>query len=200
MECVKCDLHIEYLERIINMQKNEISFLRSVISNNSQFCCNHNSSGQQQNIDNNIIKDIDVKYCIFDIIDSKVDTLDINFILSELNNKYPAKQHIINILAYFIIDDEYNMFYNRKNEVKYVDQENKVQLTNINDFSKTICLYIFDKLKPIIESKCTDVESCENNSDSDYEANNVRVENIMILKNEKMCTDLIKQIFKNNVI
>ena len=64
--------------------------------------------------------------------------------------------------------------------------------------SNLICPYIFDKIKPIIERKCNDIKLCESLSDEDHYTNNVRVENIMILKNSKMVSELIKQVLLNS--
>jgi hypothetical protein len=191
----ECDIHIQYLERIIHTQKDEIAFLRTMLSGTPP------QYRMQATVDSapaNVIGDVDVSDCIFDIIDHKSEEMDIDFILSELNNKFPAKQNMMNIIAYFITDKEYHCIVKRKNDIKYIDQNNKVQLTQIPAFAKTVCLYLFEKLKPVIESKCTDLSTCENDTDSDYEANNIRVENIMILRNDKMYGDLMKQVLQNH--
>ena len=191
----ECNIHIQYLERIIHSQTDEIAFLRTMLSGAPP---QYRMQTTVESASVNVIRDVDVSDCIFDIIDHRSEEMDIDFILAELNNKFPAKQNMMNIIAYFIIDEDYNCIVKRKNDIKYIDQNNKVQLTQIPAFAKTICLYLFEKLKPVIELKCTDVSTCENDTDSDYEANNIRVENIMILKNDKMCGDLMKQILQNN--
>lgn len=193
MECKCCHIHIEYLERIIREQKDQIQYLRQLVSMPAL-----TSNCKQSNEQVPFLKDILVKDSILDIIDYKMDKLDVDFLMSELNNKYPAKQNIINILCYFIVDDQYNHIYRRKNEIKYVDKENKVHLVGPESFSKTVCEYVFAKIKPIIEDRCTNQISCEKEVDEEYLANNLRVENAMILKNNKIYTDLMKQLLNTH--
>ena len=190
MECETCKLHCKYLERIIESKNEEILFLRSTIS--------LTKGGISQPV-TSISENVHVKDSVFDIMDYKTDQLDVSFLLSELNNRFPAKQNIANIIQYFIIDSDYNHLFKRNNEVKYIDKDNKVHLDKIEDFSKTICSYIFDQLKIIISSNCNSIDSRDIMNDQEYEANNVRVENFMILKDHKVCVDLVKQIFKNNM-
>ena len=93
-----------------------------------------------------------------------------------------------------LLDRDYTIFKLNKKTVQYLDNDNTLQSETIPEFSTTICNYIFQKLKPIIEG---DMDNCLG-SDNEYIYNN-RVQNLMLFKEPKVYEPFIKQIISNNV-
>lgn len=184
-DCNLCLLHKHYLERILKEKENEIVYLKSIISS---------KYGNLQNA-NNLLNEIQIEHCIFDIIDYKFNEMDIKFIKNELNSKYPAKKNVEKIISYFINDNNYKIISKNKDIIKYLDSNNKIQEENIQIFTNTICIYIFDKLKPVIEMDCNTKNINEQVEDTSI----IRVKNIMMLKDNKYNVDIIKSVIKNNV-
>lgn len=168
MDCDICKLHTRYLERIINIQKEEIEYLKS-INNLSKTC----SKGKETK---------EINYSVYDIIDHHIEQLNIQIFLQKIEAIYPAINSMNEIIQNLIIHDEYNLLNKEKaNIIKYLNKDNQMVYENIEIFSSAICIYIFNKLKPIIEN------IFDENIDDDNEQckENNRVRNIMLLKDNK---------------
>jgi len=180
MSCKECDLHKTYLERIIKLQDEHIDYLKSLqinkIGNNYQ-------SKEHVNINNSI----------FDIIDYNIEELDINSFVSRIEYKYPAKDTLIDIIHSIIIHDNDILIRKEKsNIIKFMNKENKIIYENIENFGIQICNYIFDHLKPIVEN-CL-LNSLDNDNENDKENN--RVQNIMLLKDNKFSINAVTKILR----
>jgi hypothetical protein len=186
MSCDNCEIHKNYLERIISMQREEIVYLKSLVSIPQN---NNNKQVEPQNVN-----EAKLEHSIFDIIDEKMHSIDISFLLGELSNKYPAKKHIENILRYFIINTEYCTFIKMKGKIQYIDTLNKLISESLESFAKTVCQYIFKKVSGIVKDKCQPDMSEE--SDYDYEYNNNCVRNVVILSDENTVVDIMKNVIK----
>lgn len=178
MTCERCDLHIKYLERIITLQKQEIEYFKTILSNN------YNNVSTPQKINN-------VDICLYDIIDFKITEIDI---LEKLKAAYPAKKELKYILKFVLIDKKYNMMCVDKKLITYLDSDNFEKKTDIEDFSENVCSYIFNKIKPIIEHDTENSLTCESDFAELY--NNYRVKNLMMLKESKFYLPIMKEIIK----
>ena len=177
MTCETCDLHITYLERIISIQSQEIEYLKTIIANN--YC---NTFVQQEDA---------INQCIYDVIDYKINEVDI---LDKFKSIYPARTELKSILKFILFDNKYKLMSINKKNIKYIDSENFEQSVDIEEFSDSICTYIFDLIKPIIEN------DTENALDQIFESENIynnnRVKNLMMLKESKIYLPIMKEILK----
>ena len=152
-------MEVEYLKNIITILKNENQqkdeYIKLILQNNNT-----------------------IDKCIFEEIDKNLDN--ISNIFSQLETKSPHFEVYIKLIK----DSSKNHIILNKYTITYLNRENNMIDINIDQFSKKICLYLFDKLKPLYESmKITNKNKFEN-------AN--IFENLLLLKNEKHYTYIIK--------
>ena len=153
-----CCLHKEYLERIINIQDEEIKHLKSLVIN---------SSSQQRISPKKEIKEI--KHSIFDIIHQKVEELEIKELLSKIDRGYPANDSVVDLIFQLVTYDCETLFVKENsNLIKYMDTENVLMYNDHDMFGKMICEHIFLKLKPMVETR---IESIDENDELDYDKN-----------------------------
>ena len=116
MTCDNCKIHQSYLERIIKIQDDHIEFLKHI-------SCNKQSSNKTEEY-KKCEEKLYIEFSIFDIIEYKKELLDIDFITQELNNTFPAKDNIMNVIQYFIYEERY------KNIIQINKINNNVRFLN----------------------------------------------------------------------
>ena len=178
MPCELCELHKMYLERIIKIQSVQIAHLSSLQGTS-------NATSRKE--------DVEINNSIFDIIDYNIEELNVISFIQRIENQYPAKETLVDIINEIIVHKDYNLVYKEKsNIIKYINKENRVVYENIENFSIQICTYIFAHLKPIIENHL--INSLDNENENSKENN--RVQNIMLLKDSKFAISAITKILK----
>ena len=176
MECERCKLHVQYLERIITIQNEEIIYLKTLIPS-------------KQNLKYKESKEISIS--VYDLIDYNVEELNVNKFLIQIEENYPALNSMNKLVEKLVKHDDYHLFHKEKsNIIKYLNKDNQIMYEHIDTFSSELCLYIFNKLKPIIENIF--IENVDN--DIELIKENNRVQNIMVLKDKKFSLNVINHI------
>ena len=179
--CSKCEIHCKYLERIIAMQNEEIQYLKLLVPMKTP---QMNSSGTPE-------REREITQSVFDVIDHKAThDLEIEYLLTEFECTCPAKNQIINVTKFLVYDHEYVTLIRNKNSVTYLDSNNKLISQSLDEFGIILFSYIFDKLRPIIENFMSNTIQ----SNEETKKDNNRTMNIMLLKDSKICQEMIKKV------
>ena len=177
MNCDECEIHKTYLERIIKLQNDQIEYLKSL-----QGTKNFVSIKDQK----------EINICIFDIIDHNIEGLDTNYFIERIENNYPAKESLLDIINEIITHNDYILINKEKsNIIKYMDKNNKIIYENIDTFSIAVSHYIFSQLKPIIENNFN--QTLDHNDENLKENNRVR--NLMLLRDNMFAKKIFSTIF-----
>jgi len=177
MDCDRCKLHTHYLERIICIKNEEITYLKSISNTYKQYV--------------NVKEEKEINLSVYDIIDHNVDEINLEIFLHNIESNYPANNAVSDIIQSIIFHDEYHLLNKeKKNIIKYLNKDNQIVYANIEIFSTEICEYIFNKLKPIIEN----IFLVNVDDDDKILKENNRVKNIMLLKDNKFSLNTITKI------
>lgn len=171
---------IEYLERIIKYLEEQIRQKDDYI---------HILLKSQKKGD----KTKTIHSCIFEHIDNKFKLYAKPY--EELESVYPYNDCVYNILYNLIDSDECVVNILNKSTIQYKNRTNDIIKMSINDFSKKICTYVFDLLKPICEIKQSNIQIDDEDNQS---LDDNRIQNLLLFKDEKICINAIKKLFRLN--
>jgi 6-pyruvoyl-tetrahydropterin synthase len=144
------------------------------------------------------VNEILVEHCIFDIIDYKINEIDVSFLMNEFQQQFPAQYNILNVLKYLCVDSDFKVLTKVKNEIKYLSKENKICKDTIENFSKILCNYIFESLKPIIHEKCVSLNDNEISDDKTFDTSNTILKNFMLLKDQAKVLEFVKRLIHDH--
>ena len=168
MECKDCKTHTLYLERIINLQNDQIEYLKTLITTKTHF-------SQIKS------KDKSIMYSVYDIVDHNFESLDLQLFINDIEETFPANEKMVDMIQNIIMFNDHVLFVKEKsNLIKFLSKNNNMEYIEIEKFSKNICEYVFNLIKPEILSKMQDkIEDLESQTENNM------INNIMLLRDIK---------------
>ena len=174
----------EFYERIIMLQQEQIKkydeYIRLFIHHNMKKPINETKTKCADDITDNLYHAIDVN----------MKTCDEGAIMRHLQQTYPAVDRVSTIVYDLIFgtDNNTSLIKLDKLYVTFLDNNENKTLT-LSKFAELTSLYIFEVIKPLVEEKNI---KCDN----DYDLDSNRVQNLLLLKDEKYYIKIFKLIYE----